>query len=374
VIKVVHLTSVHHQFDTRIFHKECKTLARAGYDVTLVVPSEKDEMIKGVKIKAIKHCKSRWERMTISVWKLCQIAFELDAEIYHFHDPELIPLGIFLKIRRKKVIYDIHEDYQTSIQQKKYILNFFRLPLSYIFAILEKLCSHFFEIILAEKYYVKRFAKGHIITNYPLSSKNIISTLDEKKLVDKDRINLIYTGCLTEDRGALLHIEILKLLDNVQLYTIGRCEQNLAERMKTLLGSDRFRLHLVGEGYHVPYSTILEFYQKNIWTAGLAIFPATPHYMEKELTKFFEYMAAGIPIICSNFPVWKSLIEENGVGICVDPENKQEIVSAIQWLVKYPEKAKEMGKRGQAAVRDRYNWDCEAKKLLSFYQELQQRK
>ena len=121
MIKVCILTSVHPPFDTRMFHKEAKSLVRAGYTLTLVAQHDKEEIVDGIRIIPLPKPKNRFERMTKTVWKLFMLALKEKADVYHFHDLELIPVGLFLKVFCRRVIYDIHEDYITSIDQKEYL-------------------------------------------------------------------------------------------------------------------------------------------------------------------------------------------------------------------------------------------------------------
>src|SRR5215831_18384188 len=125
--RVVHLTSVHRAFDTRIFHKECKSLAMAGYDVTLIAPhAGGDSTEDGVKLKAVLPPGDRRERIMSTVPNVYRAAVREDAEIYHFHDPELMPVAGLLKLRGKKVVYDVHEDYAGTMRGKKWLPPFFR--------------------------------------------------------------------------------------------------------------------------------------------------------------------------------------------------------------------------------------------------------
>src|SRR5262249_41074159 len=125
--RVVHLTSVHRAFDTRIFHRECKTLAMAGYDVTLVAPHQAGDLTEdGVKLKAVAPPRDRRQRITSTVPAVYRAAVREDADIYHFHDPELMPVGGLLKLRGKKVIYDVHEDYAGTMRGKKWLPRVFQ--------------------------------------------------------------------------------------------------------------------------------------------------------------------------------------------------------------------------------------------------------
>jgi len=108
------LTTVHVPFDGRIFHKEAKSLARAGYDVVLIARHTKAETIDGVRIVPVPEPRSRFRRMTSVTWKLYRQAVREDADVYHFHDPELMIVGLLLKVRGKKVVWDVHEHYPTA--------------------------------------------------------------------------------------------------------------------------------------------------------------------------------------------------------------------------------------------------------------------
>ena len=104
--------------------------------------------------------------------------------------------------------------------------------------------------------------------------------------------------------------------------------------------------------------------------AGLVVLHPTINYIDALPVKMFEYMSAGIPVIASNFPPWKEIIEGAKCGLCVDPLDPGEIAGAIQFIVEHPEEAEQMGKNGRRAVERRYNWEMGEKKLLEFYSGL----
>lgn len=365
--KVVHLTTVHHPFDNRIFHKQCKSLANAGYNVVLIAPGERDQIIDNISIQALPKPKNKLARMFRTSFQLYKKALNENGDIYHFHDPELIFVGLLLKLKKKTVIYDIHEDYRSSLAQKDYLPKYIRGIAAVALSWFESLFSKCFTVILAEKYYSQRFPRGFHVLNYP--KKEYFSLLGLNNL-DVSQPKLLYTGSLLQDRGAFNYANILKVIDNVEVYIVGKCSGELAEKLYELAGKEKPRLNIIGIDSFIPFEEIINYYKKGNWVAGLAIFPSTPHYVNKELTKFFEYMGAGIPIICSDFPVWRSLMEKTGAGICVNPNDFDEIKEAINFLINNPEKAQEMGNNGRKAVLEEYNWEAEAKKLLNFYKQL----
>lgn len=386
--KVCHLTSVHLGYDIRVFYKECKSLARAGYEVVLIARHKKDEpeMVEGIRIIPFPPFKNRLFRILLAPLHMFFLAIKQGAGLYHFHDPELIITGLLLRLfTRAKVVYDIHEDFKTSISQKYYLSKGIALVISGLFGLFETTASKFFKLVLAEKYYKERFPKGIHVLNYPLSvtscwhdpfSREKTSppgSHREKPLPTARTLGnqqLLYTGIIAKDRGALLHARMLTYLKDVDLTMVGFCRKIIARQMRQIAGDQQDRLHLEGEEEFVPPSRIHYYYERGKWLAGLALFPPTSHYMKKELTKFFEYMSAGIPIICSDFPVWRQLVRGVGAGLLVDPFDQQAIVSAVEFLQTHPDKAIEMGEKGKKAVLEKYNWDKEEKKLLDLYQQI----
>jgi glycosyltransferase involved in cell wall biosynthesis len=239
------------------------------------------------------------------------------------------------------------------------------MALAGLFAAAETQVTRPFHILLAEKYYQARFPDGTPILNYPLPSHFPPITAQANR-----NLALLYSGVVSADRGALVHSQVVTLLDDIEVYVVGRCPPQLARRMRRLAGEGAPRLHIEGEGSTVRYDRILQYYQQGRWLAGLSLFPPSPHYLHKELTKFFEYMGAGIPILCSNFPTWRTLVENTGAGLCVDPQDPAAIAQAISYLIRHPQEAERMSANGRRAFETRYNWEGEAAKLLDVYDHI----
>jgi glycosyltransferase involved in cell wall biosynthesis len=367
--KVCVLTTVHAMYDNRIYHKQVKSLVKGGYTISLIAQSEYDEPVlnqDGVKIIPLPKAKNRLHRIFCLTLLALIKAISVKAKVYHFHDPELIPAGLLLKLFRRHVIYDIHEDYFTSILQKNYLPKPLRVLIAGVYGLFELMTTKAFQLILAEKYYSKKYPTGIKVLNYP--QKSLFSFSSGHIKGDKPR--LLYTGVVDEDRGALIHASILNYIDDIELYIIGRCRHQLAEKIYNIVEKKKERLIIIGAGRHVSFKEIMDYYLMKQWTAGLAIFPPTEHYMNKELTKIFEYMAAGIPVICSKFPVWSSIIEGENVGLTVNPQDMKEISTAIHYLHANEEVRLQMGQKGRLAVETKYNWENEELKLLKLYRGL----
>lgn len=368
--KVAHLSSHHNILDNRIFYRECRSLVAAGYDVILVAQHETDEVREDVRILGVPHHKNRLQRVLVTTFRVVRRAWKERPEIFHFHDPELIPWGIVLRLLGKKVIYDVHEDFSQAAEVRSWVPGWGRAALSCAIRLTNRMVPHLFSIIIAERYYARSFPHATKVLNY--------THLDDyAKVIDirrnptaLNRVRLLYTGSITEGRGARQHLGLLQHLPGTaELRLVGQCSiPALREKMKAV-AVERPQLQLEISERWIAYQQIVETYEEE-WTAGLALFPDTSHYREKELTKFFEYMAAGLPIVCSDFPTWRAMVAEQGVGICVNPEDSAAAAAAVLWIASHPEEALAMGERGRRLVRERFNWSSEARNLIDLYERL----
>ncbi|MBS3679300.1 glycosyltransferase [Ornithinibacillus massiliensis] len=366
--RVVHLTTVHHPYDPRIFHKECMSLSHAGFDVTLIAQeAEQPTTNKGIKHIPLKKYSNRLKRMIFGTWDAYKKSKQLSADVYHFHDPELLLVAWLLKKKNNIVIYDIHEDYVTSIMQKDYMSKPVRKIIAKTYKLIEAFFSRKFELCLAEKYYKDLYPRGKCILNYPTVNEKIVKhDRNDEKPVNK----VLYTGNVTHVRGALIHAKLPLIDETISVQFVGKCSRSIADEMYQIAKDKKNNLLIEGLDQFVQKETIEAYYMNENWLAGVALFPPTEHYMKKELTKFFEYMSAGIPILCSNFPVWKKFVETYQCGIAVDPYDEKEIENALHYLKSNPDKVREMGENGKKAVLRSLNWKVEEEKLVSWYNDL----
>lgn len=374
-IKVCHVTSAHARDDTRIFQKECKSLNNAGYQVYLLVndalPSEK---VAGVNIISTGiQPKNRAERFVKTKKKMLRLALGIDAQIYQFHDPDLI--GFALKLKKKKpnikIIFDSHEDIPAQILKKEWIPSMLRGLLSKGFEKYQNSTLKKFDYLIGvTPHLVKKLKKINnrieMVTNYPLLEKEMEKAMEGKEKPLKSNHMLCFAGGISKQWN---HHRILQALEkvNVKYVLCGSGEEEYIEELKKYSTWNR-----VSYKGRIPFEEVKKIYQEaQIGMALLAYSPNTD-YKQGTLgnTKIFEYMQAGLPVICTDFALWKAIVEKNRCGICVNPADLKAIREAIGYLSNNPEACKAMGQNGKKLVEKKLNWDSQFFKLLKVYNEV----
>lgn len=261
-----------------------------------------------------------------------------------------------------RVIYDVHEDVPRQNLSKQYIPAMFRRPLSAIVECVENICARRFYVITATPSINRRFMRLGVnainINNYPLVSEfNFLGSRWDKK----ERA-VCYVGGIEDVRGATEMVNAIGMIE-CRLILAGEFAPGVKDRLARMRGWKHVEvLGFVGrEG--VKATTCRSM-------AGLVLLHPLLNYLEALPVKMFEYMAAGIPVIASNFPLWRNIIEGAACGICVNPLDPNEIVEAICRVINHPVEAKQMGDNGRKAIRATYNWDIEEQKLINFYSEI----
>ena len=364
--RIAHLTSAHPRHDTRIFVKQCRKLADCGHDVTLIVADGKGPAVdNGIRIIDVGRCAGRVARMWTTTRRVLAQALALDADIYHLHDPELIPAGLQLKRQGKTVIFDAHEDVPLQLLGKPYLNGSARRVLSGLFARYERCaCPQFDGIVAATPCIRDKFLRINPntvdVNNYPLTSE-----FDGAAPWAAKRRQVCYVGSIAAARGIRELVRASGMLHSgTRLALAGQFSEPALEAE---LKRDPAWPAVMSLG-HLDRAGVRAVMAGSM--AGLVTLHPQPNYLDALPVKMFEYMAAGIPVIASNIPLWRGIIEAARCGICVDPLDPAAIAATIDYMVLHPEQAREMGQNGRRAIAQQFNWPVESDKLVAFYDAL----
>lgn len=360
-MRICHVTSLHPANDGRIFQKQCVSLTKE-YEVVLVAPNVEDSVKDGVQIRGVKLPQGRLKRM-LFLKRLLPLLKSIDAAVYQFHDPELLSIGLKVKKWGKKVIFDSHEDVPADIRQKPYLPSWLRPFLASRYASYEKkTLSKYDALISVTPSIVERLQtinpNAVMVTNYPIY-----------KDLSSDRTfgnNVCFAGGVSP---SWMHSNIIKAIEplDVNYLLAGPSNEAYIKQLENTPGWPKVKYAGV-----IAHGKVIDMYHQ--CSAGLALYDYNG-YLGGNLgtlgnTKIFEFMQAGIPVIATDFILWKEIITKYNCGICVNPRNVEEIRNAISYILNNKEKAKEMGDNGVRAFKEQYNWNTQEPVLFDLYKKV----
>jgi glycosyltransferase involved in cell wall biosynthesis len=361
---VLHLTTVHPRFDLRIFGKQCLSLKREGYDVHLLVADGRgDEVRDGIIIHDLGRPSGRVHRMT--ELPLCAVAAirRLKPSLVHFHDPELLPAALCLRLAGYTVVYDAHEDLPRSIKSRRWLRQELLGVVSRFAEWTENACASAMSAVVgATPHIAARFAKRNrnviAVCNYP-DLLNVPEMLNR----EPEPATFCYVGAISRHRGI---IEIVRATGNVGAKLL----------LAGPFGDDQLQAQVAAmpEWQNVEYFGVLPHEQ--VWglmrrsQAGLLFLHLVPNYVDSLPVKLFEYMAAGLPVLSSDYPGWPDIVKDNGIGLTCDPADAEAIAGLMRQILADPDRAQAMGSYAREAVVTRYSWKGEAEKLIDLYRKL----
>ena len=367
--KICHVTSAHPPEDGRIFRRECVSSAIAGYETYLVERGE-SSIKDGVHIVGIGNPKrpGRLYRMTVFAWKTFLAAKTIDADLYHLHDPELLPYALKLKKAGKAVVFDSHENYAEQIRNKTYLPKAIAKAASYCFA-------RYSNLVYSKIDALTYPGNDDYPSVYAGKSKMVVSTDNFpwlSELYDRYNSNIFrepntacYVGGLDEARGITQIIKACYLA-KCKLYLGGSFSSDLYK--KQLMEMQEYScVEYLGV---LDRNQVIQLLQKT--QIGLCCLLNVGQYykMINLPTKVYEYMSMAIPTIMNNSPYNEKVCRELKIGLCEDPMNLESLSNMIRALLDDPKKCKLYGENGRKAIREKFCWDNEQKKLLSMYETI----
>ncbi len=357
---VCHFTTVHRPDDTRVRHKQCAALLASNFRVTLIAPSSPclPEPVDGVHRVRLRHYRSRARRLAMQL-KLLRILLASEADAYQTHDPELIPLLLLIRMLGRPSILDIHEDLYGLALSRPYIPGSFQPLLRRLLMALERVAARKADLVIAarpEVYdrLVTYGGRSELVRNLPCPGEfPHRAELDD--YLGRDS-NALYIGAISDDRGVrtMVHLGVdLAQLGYRGVRLGGPCNDPISRQLASS------PVEGVAFDGHVPRSDLRAFMSTG--RVGIALLRPIPIYIREVPTKLMEYMAAGLPVVASDFDCNRDLLETAGCGIVVNPTDQEEVLGAVQWLLENPEEAYLMGQRGRDYVFSKSSWDQEAK-------------
>jgi glycosyltransferase involved in cell wall biosynthesis len=367
--KVVIFSTVHQATDDRIFHKEARSLARAGYNVVILASHPRKETISGVRIKSLARPASRFRRILLAtavIWKVLREG----GDLFHFHDPELIPTGLLLRLIGKKVIYDSHEDLPKDVLLKPYLPRWAKVALSKLARLFESLAAPLLSgVIVPSQEYSPHIPFRTVVHNYPML-EYIYPAAKARPSVLSANPFLVYCGTINSARGAremLRSVEAAGKRVPVRLRLLGPVED---EELRSEIASCEAKGIVEYRG-QVPHKDVFGYCVGAV--AGLLLYHPAPMHELIVPIKLFELMACGVPVIAAELPFFRKIVREGECGLLVDPLNVPQVADAIVYLIEHPEEARKMGQRGKELVEKSYTWQSEERELLGLYRALLQR-
>lgn len=367
-LKVAHLTSVHPASDTRIAHRECASLADAGHDVVLVAAGGAEDLPPGVRLRSVPLPRGRVQRMTATIWNVYRAALEEHADVYHFHDPELMGVGLALRLRGARVVFDVHEHIPRDIVDKHWIPVPMRRPLAWISTVALRAAHRCYSAVVAATPSIARYfpeRRTVVVANYP-RLEELGPQVRSEGFSDRPRA-AVYLGAITELRGLrelLAASASSQLSPGIRIVLAGRFEcEALLEKARRSPGWKNVDF----SGYCSRADVAQLFSNARV---GLLLLQAAGNFEESLPTKLFEYLGAGLPVVISDFMQCSRMVREYDCGIVVDSNDADAAARAISFLIDNPSIAQEMGERGRRLVTEQFQWTTEANKLKQLYAEI----
>jgi glycosyltransferase involved in cell wall biosynthesis len=369
-IRICHITTVHPVFDVRIFVRECASLAQNGFQTFLIARTDSDRVENGVNIIALHDNTARGVKRIVNMWRAMKKAFGLRADLYHFHDPELIPVGVMLRVlTRKKIIYDAHEDVKAHALSKSWPVRGSKRMIACFLRGLEIFATPFFSAVFVPIDTLPAFGgKAVLLRNYPL----LPDKLPETGPGEGAKKTLIYLGGIREKRCPFEMLAAVKILKerypDILLNLAGPFfPPDLKYRVEQFVEN-----HGLTENVNITGRVSWEEGCRLIRESDIGLCVLYPEAdFERALpTKMFEYMMYGKPVVVSDFPRWREIVEETACGVTVDSIAPEKMAKAVSDLYGNVEHMRQMGANGQKAVKTTYNWKSEERQLVRTYEAL----
>lgn len=370
-VHICQVISGYYRNDPRVFQRQSKSLLQAGFKVSMATnDGGPDETADGIVIRACPQTfSSRLLTLALATWQFWGLLREINADIYLLHSPELLPIGIILKWRGKAVVYDAHEDLPNHILEKEWIAAGLRRPLSVAVKIfLDKILRQVDAVVTPHQHVADSLAEVNptvvVVANFakmlPFEPGKILPFVERGSII-------CYSGTMYRHSNQIEVLAAIADISGVEYHVAGYMPPNLELELRREPAYSRFVFH-----GRLEWENLRSLYEMSL--AGLVIIEFTKNLGGRTgtnaINKFFEYMEAGLPVICSGSKLWREIVDEYHCGICVEPGDIAQIHAAIKTLTENRDLAELMGRNGRRAVAERFNWSVEEKKFIKVFDDI----
>jgi glycosyltransferase involved in cell wall biosynthesis len=356
------LTTVHQAVDVRIFDREAKALGQAGLTVCIIGPHHKSEYCEGIRIEALPTPTNRVSRLLLG-FTMLKLARQCPSKLYTFHDPELFGVGLVLRLLGRKVIYDCHENTPMTMLQKQWIPRPLRLVAASMVAVVEWLGSRVLTgIVTVDKRLQERFPRGRTIVVRNLPPASVLHATVCVPSVQSRANAVIYAGKLSRIRGISEVVEAFRgIHSDAELWLVGEfSEPGFQQEILSSLPSN------VKWFGHKKWIDVLHLYGRA--KVAVVLHHPTPNHRNAMPIKLFEYLGAGLPVIASDMPQFRELLQ--GCGVQVNPMDVTQIRATIEEMLSDEDKMAEMSRLGRERIMTSFRWEDESRILIDFYTKL----
>lgn len=368
-MKICMLTSGHDVYDNRIYYKEALSLRKRYDEIYIVAPGDKNFVTEhGIKVKCFPKRKNWHDRME-PMKKMFDIAREINADVYHAHEPDSLQVAVNLKKSLgAKIVYDSHEYYPEAFSEHFRYGKALATKAVYLFE--KRLGKQADCIISVNDILVNKFKKYNknvlLLPNYPILWNGDF----EKQLSSKP--TFVYAGGLREDRGIFKILEAVNIIGSkdFKYIFIGPFETaEFESKCKKYVKEHLNNADIVFTG-KIPHTEVFG-YLKGAFAGFVLLQPGNWRYVNSEPIKLFEYMSSKTPVIASDFPMMERIVSSSDSGLLVKPDSPEDIADAVLKMAGNTGMVKSMGENGFDSVSRSYNWAICEKRLLDAYSKFE---
>jgi glycosyltransferase involved in cell wall biosynthesis len=374
-IKVCHFSSVHSIHDTRVFSRECVSLAKY-YDVTLIAIGSFTGKKQGVNIIGIPLPKSKLLRIFGTTFRVFTAALKTEAHVFHIHDAEMLPFALLLGFLGKKVIYDIHENTKQDILLKPWLKSDLKKKAADMYDTLLKFSTRFVHYIpvVANDGFLPVF---HIKPNQFSVVQNYADVEEMRKYRVDNRLilpgnHIFYVGMIKDmyyDFNVLIEA-VYQLKQKgllVFVHAVGYFGANVKQDFE-----DNSHWHKVKDQiYFYGKLGMDSAYRISMQCKlGICLKNQPQEILVSHERKFFEYMAVALPSIFCDSHIYKEVNDTYKIGEAINLESAEEMANAIQKILSDEVSYSKLQANCIRASEEKYNWKSQEEILVNLYERL----